>query len=466
MNKKFESLFKDTIIFALGSFGSKIILFFLVPLYTNYLTTDEYGIADLVFTASQLLLPVISIVIFEAVIRFGLMKNERSEEVLKVAMMMVVIGSVVAFVLTPIVGLYKSISEWKWYLYVYLVFNFASNVEKSYLKVKDKNKSYAVISVLQTLTLAILNVILLVFLHTGIKGYLIANIVSMFLSVVMATFSGKIISDLRRASLNKKLFKEMVLYSAPLILNDISWWVIHSSDKFMIEAMVSVSALGIYTVATKIPSLINVLISIFGQAWNISSIKEMDSTNDSRFYAQVFSGYSFLSFLACILIVSIIKPFMNVYVGMDFRGAWKYVPFLLVSAVFSSIASYFGQLYAALRKSMNNMITTLISAVVNIIINYIGIILFDVWGAILGTVVSYIILANVRMIDVKRFVNIEINIPKYIINCLLVLIHAVFVSMNFHTIVVSMICCFLFVVINRSILFKVINITINKFSRK
>lgn len=45
MNNKYNKLVKDTLIFALGSIGSKFILFFLVPLYTNCLTTEQYGIA-------------------------------------------------------------------------------------------------------------------------------------------------------------------------------------------------------------------------------------------------------------------------------------------------------------------------------------------------------------------------------------------------------------------------------------
>lgn len=64
MNNKYNKLVKDTLIFALGSIGSKFILFFLVPLYTNCLTTEQYGIADLVFTIAQIFIPIISLVIF------------------------------------------------------------------------------------------------------------------------------------------------------------------------------------------------------------------------------------------------------------------------------------------------------------------------------------------------------------------------------------------------------------------
>ena len=462
MNKKYKVLFKDTIIFALGGLGSKLILFFLVPLYTNYLTTEEYGVADLVFTIAQLIIPIVSVVIFEAVIRFGLMKDKNPAAVLKAALVVIFIGSIVTVAISPLVGLYRSIAAWKWYLCIYIILNVASNVLKSYLKVKDKNKSYAIISVSQTLCLALLNILLLVVFHTGVEGYLLSNIIALAAATVLTIAVGGVVKDLKKVPLDRVLLQEMVLYSAPLILNDLSWWVIHSSDKMMLEAMVGAAALGIYTVATKMPSLINVLIGIFSQAWGLSSIKEMDSTNDTKFYAQVFEGYSFVTFGACVLIVSIVKPFMALYVGKNFQGAWVYVSLLLVSAVFSSIASYYGQLYVALKKSVNNMITTLTGAVVNIIVNFIFIPIVGIWGAVIGTVVAYIVLATARMIDVNKYIEIKIDHRKYFLNCTTIIAQGIIVSADFYVIPVSIVSIVLFVLINRDMF----NILLGTVKRK
>lgn len=448
MNKKFKSLFKDTLIFALGSLGSKVILFFLVPLYTNYLTTDEYGIADLVFSTAQLIIPIASIVIYESVIRFGLSKDQDPAEVLKVGIYIGVAGSIASILATPLLGLYLPIAPWKWYLCILIVLNFTSNILMSYLKVKDKNKRYAIISVTRTLIMAALNIVLLAFLHLGVKGYLIANIGASSLCVLFAAIAGNALNDLRSAHFNRNLFIEMVKYAAPLILNDLSWWVIHSSDKIMIEAMISASALGLYTVATKIPSLINVMISIFGQAWGISSIREIETTNDPSFYEKVLKGYMFITFSACVLLVSIIKPFMYIYVGKDFQTAWTFVPMLLVSAVFSSISSYYGQLYGALKKSINSMITTISAAIINIAVNYIFIQIIGIWGAVIGTVSAYIILALMRIIDVSRYVHINIDSRRLISNCVIIIIQGILVSLNFHIILVSLLSIVLFGALN------------------
>lgn len=457
MNQKYKVLFKDTFVFALGSLGSKVILFFLVPLYTNFLSKAEYGIADLVFTTSQLIIPLVSVVIFEAVIRFGLMKDKNPAEVLKAGIIIGGLGTLLTVAITPVFSFYTPIAEWKWYLCIYVILNFNNNIIKSYLKVKNKNKQFAIISIVQTLALATSNVLLLTVFNIGIRGYLLSNIFATGISLLISTFAGKVIIDIKNAKTNWKLLKEMLIYSSPLILNDLSWWVIHSSDKYMVEVMIDESALGLFTAATKIPALINVLISIFGQAWNISSIKEMDSSNDTSFYSKVFEGYTFMAFCSCVFLVTIIKPFMSIYVGKEFNDAWMYVPLLLVSAVFAAVSSYFGQLYAALKKSVNNMLTTLTAAIINIIVNYFFILLVGVWGAVIGTVVSYIVVAFVRMIDIRRFVNIKINFIKFLLNCLIILSQGIIVSLNIHILLFSIISIVLFIFINYKTIVSVIN---------
>ena len=448
MNSKYKSLLKDTAIFAIGNMGSKLILFLLVPLYTNCLTTEEYGIAELIFTIAQLVTPFLIVAIHEAILRYGLMKNSKKEDVLLNGVILFVIGAILSVLITPAFRLYTAVSEWRWYLCLYVISSAATSIFTSYLKVKDLNNLFAGVSIIQTAILAIMNIVLLAVLHMGVKGYLIANIVAHFVAAVIAIIGGRDFEDLKHSKIDKSLLKQMVLYSSPLILNSISWWIIHSSDKIMIELMISASALGLYTVATKIPSLINVIITIFTQAWGISSIKEVESSNDTRFYSNVFSIYSFLTFGAAIVLIAIIKPFMDIYVGRQFKEAWVFVPLLLISAVFSSISAYYGALFAALKKSVSNMTSTLVAAAVNIIINYIGIKLVGIWGAVIGTVIAYILIAIIRMYGVHKELRIKVDITKYILNSIISLSMAILVSISFHRIIVSVVALSLFAIVN------------------
>lgn len=453
---KYKRLVGDTLIFAIGNLGSKVILFFLVPLYTNYLSQEEYGISDLVFTVAQLIVPFVSLVIFDAVLRFGLAKEANKENVLKSSFVILTIGSIITVLITPLFSFYKSLAEWRWYLCLYVILTMIGNVELNYLKVISKNKAYAVISILHAAILALSNVVLLTICHWGIKGYLLATILGSATTAVLGLYAGEVVITLRKGRLDKTLLKEMVVFSAPLILNNVSWWVIQSSDKIMIEAMVGVAALGLYTAATKIPSLINVIISIFSQAWGISSVREFESSNDKNFYSEVFVSYSVIGFGAAVCINTIVKPFMAVYVSNEFAESWKFVPLLLVSAAFSAVASYFGFLYGALKKSTNNMKSTLFAAVINIIINYLCILQFGVWGAIIGTVIAYIALAFYRMFDVLKFIRFDIKWKCYLANCIIVLCQAILVSLDFYIYVVSVLAIFLFCLVNNRVIIKII----------
>ena len=446
--KKYSVLLKDTAIFAIGSLGSKVILFFLVPLYTNFLSSAEYGIADLVTTFSQLLIPLTSLAISNAVIRFGMMKSEKPENVLKCAFVVLGFSIILVAALIPLIGLYGPIYEWRYYLVLQVIITNAAEIERTYLKVKNKNKLFSLISIGETLVLALTNILLLVVADMGVRGYLIANLAAALFCVIAAFFAGNIFRDLRKGVVKSNLIKRMITYSSPLILSNISWWVFHSSDKIMIEWMITSSALGIYTAATKIPSLINVITAIFNQAWGISSIREIESTNEGSFFRSVFKLYCTFIFGACVAINTFIKPFMNVYVGTEFKEAWMYAPLLLSAAVFYSVTAFLGSIYAAIQKTKNDMWTTVMSAIINIIVNYFGIKYLGVWGAVIGTLVAYMVCSSVRLIDLNRLIKFTID-PSYMINSCIILFHSTCIAVGMNPALVSVVAVLLFATVNR-----------------
>ena len=454
MASRYKSLLKDTLIFGLGNLGTKLILFLMVPLYTNYMSDAEYGIADLVFTIAQLMAPFLSVVIFDAVIRFGLSEKERKQDIILVGVTVWGLAAVLGLILTPAVGLYKAMAEWKWYLYAYVIFNIADSIGYCYLKAKGKNKIYALLSIIQTALMASLNVYFLVYRSMGIRGYLLAYILSEISIDICLVISADIIKDLKTARFNRDLFKRMILFSSPLILNNVSWWVIQSSDKVMVEAMVSAAALGIYTAAAKIPALINVMVTIFQQAWGISAVKEYESSNDRDYYSTVLRFLFLFIAGACIFFVAIMKVFMNHYVGKDFLDAWHYVPLLLVSAVFAGVAGYFGSMYSALKKSVNNMLSTATAAAVNILFNFLLIPSMGIWGAVIGTLIAYITIAFFRLFDVKKFVDIDIKWQTFLPTIVILILQAVAVSLDYHIYFCSTIAIVLYFAINfKDILF-------------
>ena len=456
MNKKYSRLIGDMGIFALGALGSKLVLFILLPIYTNVMSDSEYGIADLVFTGGDLLLPFISLAIYNGLLRFGLIKDKTKASLLN-ATVIFLAGTVLAVALTPLAGLYAPLREWKWYMCVYVLAHFARSNSLIYLKVKDKNKAYSVLSIAQALLLVGFNVLFLILLKWGIRGYLLSTILSNALLSILAFIIGGERRDLQEAQFDKQLFKEMILYSLPFVFNDISWLVIRSCDKFMLEGMIGAAALGIYTAASKIPSLVNALTSIFSQAWGLASIKEHDSTNETCFYSGVFRYFSTFTFGAAILIIAITKPFMSVYVGQAFRESWHYVPLLLVSAVFDAISTFAGGLFGAFKQSKYIMTSTIVAGVTNVIVNYIFIQTLGIYGAVIGTVSAHFIVALLRIISLKiKIRSLDFNFQRLGILAALVLVQAIMVGLNTYGYIVSAVTFVLYLIIAKNDLFEII----------
>lgn len=430
MQKRYKSLLSDTIIFGIGTLGSKILLFLLVPLYTTYLNTEEYGTADLVITIGQMLLPLVSLTIYDAILPFGLDKTINKENVFKGSLYVFLVGIAVLLALLPLSYFFKAIYPWKWYVYAFVVVSFANILLLNYLKVCDKNKLYATIAILNAALLVIFNLLFLKYLRLGVEGYLLSSILSIAICDVVAVIFGKLISEIRKGKLDQKLLKSMISYSIPLIANAISWWVIQSSNKVLIQILGSTTLLGLFTVAAKIPSLINIVTTIFNQAWGISAIKEYSSKEESSFYSSVFRKYIIVIFLACIFIVMILKPFMKVYVSEEFYISWKIVPLLLMGACYSAISSFCGALYGTVRKSKEIMITTIIACVVNIVVNLIFIPLIGAYGAALGVLLSYMAISYMRMKDVRKIIDIDYSFGLFVPLSLLVMIQCILATLD------------------------------------
>lgn len=449
MNRnKYGNLVFNTFIFALGNIGSKLISFFLVPLYTNVLSTAEYGTADLIMSCANIIIPIAGLVIQDAVLRFGLSKENNIGSVLKNAFFVFLGGSIFIIICTPLISMYAPLSDWGLYLTVISITNMANTIMFTYAKAKEKNVLYAAMSIVHTLVLVALNILLLVVWKTGVEGYLIANIAGNVIPTIILFFATGAYKEVITAPFDKKLLVNMLKFSIPLVANNLSWWVLNSSDKVMIEAALSASDLGIYTAASKIPALLSIVTSIFSQAWTVSSIKEYDSDKDKSFYATVFKYFSIVMFFGATFVILILKPFMQVYVGMDFYSAWIYVPALLLGSVFFSFGSFFGAIYGALRKNSAVAFTTILAAVINIVINLIFIPVIGVAAAAISTAVSYIVMGLIRMLHSRKYYKFEINFVQFALNAVLITAEIILIMLGQNIYIVASAALILLTIIN------------------
>ena len=439
-------LIKNTIILTIGNFASKLITFFLIPLYTNVLTTAEYGKVDLIMTICMILIPVLSLNISESVMRYSLDKNSNIKDIIKISNLFFIISCFAGLILIPIFNLIDSYKYFSILIYFYFAFSLGDQIYLSLLKGQERLKRYTFGNVLHTLLIAVFNIIFLVFFKYGIKGYMFAYIISNLIILIYA-FIASGAYKFTGLNFDNKLMKSMISYSVVLIPTSFMWWIMNSSDRIMVKNMVSESANGIYAISYKLPTLISTIIGIFTQAWLFSAIDTKDSKDQTQFTNKVYNYLFILCSIMAISLLLICKPFMKLYVAPNYFEAWKYMSYLIIGVVFQTLATFISTTYNVYKDNKGFLYSGLCGAILNIVLNFILIPIINVHGAALATCLSYIAVFVYRIIDTRKYIKINIINYRYIISFIMMILAAMTIYIEGFTSYILIIIELLFIII-------------------
>ncbi|HES9703191.1 TPA: oligosaccharide flippase family protein [Streptococcus pneumoniae] len=429
---KYKELAKNTGIFALANFSSKILIFLLVPIYTRVLTTTEYGFYDLVYTTIQLFVPILTLNISEAVMRFLMKDGVSKKSVFSIAVLDIFIGSI-AFALLLLVNnlfsLSDLISQYSIYIFVIFVFYTLNNFLIQFSKGIDKIGVTAISGVISTAVMLAMNVILLVVFDWGLLGFFIANVCGYVIPCIYIV-SRLRLWELFEIKIDKKLQWEMVYYALPLVLNILSWWVNNTSDRYIVTAIVGIQASAIISVAYKIPQILSTISAIFIQSWQISAIKIQEYKSDTTFVSNMLLYYNALLLIIASGIILFVKPISNILFGISFYSAWELVPFLIISSLFNAISGCIGAIMGAKMDTHNIAKSALVGMIANIILNIVLTFLMGPQGITISTLIASFLIFYMRKDSVKE-INSETYRAIYLSWILLVVEACLLIYMDF-----------------------------------
>lgn len=408
MNNRSKYLLKNTAAMALGKVGTKLISFFLVPLYTYVLTKEEYGTVDLIATVCTVLAPVLILNVNEAVMRFCLDRNVDNQKVMSTGLAVLAGATVVGLGIIPAAHCIPKISDYALPVYFYVISMGYAQVFLNYLRGQEKLTAYSVGSILQTGVAACMNILFLVVFRWGIRGYLLAYICANVVCAVYSAILGRVDKVIRAFRPERGLTRMMLRFSVILIPNTFMWWIINSSDRVMVAAMVGTAANGIYAVSYKIPSLLSTVSEIFNQAWSFSAIREMGSEDETQYHNQTYHRMVQVMTLVTAAILLVIKPVMRVYVAAEYYSAWRYTPYLLMGFLFLTLATFLSTAYVMNKNSMGFLLSSMMGAAVNIVLNLLLIPRLGVTGAALATGLSYTSVYLFRGIHTRKYIHIRV----------------------------------------------------------
>lgn len=424
---KYKKLIKNTGIYAISSFGSKILTFLILPLYSYVLSTAEYGVVDIYLTTLNLLLPIVSLSIFDAVFRYVIdaSSNDIKLQYFETGITFSLISSAVLVGITAVIPFFANISVSNvWLFCVVVITQLFISCMQQFSRAIDKISIFAISSGTYTLSYLVCNVIFLVFLKSGVTGYLCSYVVAGLLTLTYLIVS--LIPHIKLLGifhLSLKHLRVMLTYCVPLIPNAVLLWIMNAINRWFIIYFCGVDSNGLYAFASKIPTILSLFTSIFFQAWQISAIDELKE-KDSSFSKQVYSTLSIVCYFGVTFLLAFVGPLMRLVTNESYWAATEYIPLLLLGVVFQTYSSFYGTIYIAYKKTWNVLITSAIGAAVSIIGNFVLIPIYGVQGACFTTMISYLCMWFIRVLDTKKLYLIKTNALYITISVVLMLLQA------------------------------------------
>ena len=293
----YRNLISNTALFGLSTFGARFLTFLLTPFYTRVLSSAEYGVTDLLLQTGNLIIPIASVGIANAVIRYGLEQTSDKRSVFTTGLLVTLAGFFLLLLAAPLLDRIAFLSGYLWLVLLYVLAANIHSVCNQFARTMGHVRLFALDGVLRTVLTIVFNILLLAVFPMGVTGYVLANVLADGITTVFVFLRAKQWRHLRLSAVNRRDTVRMLRYSAPLVPNNLCGWIINISDRYLIALLVGNAATGIYAVANKIPTILLTVANTFSSAWQLSALAERPKAEKERFFSNVFTVYSAIAFV-------------------------------------------------------------------------------------------------------------------------------------------------------------------------
>lgn len=411
---------KNSAIYSLGTISAKVIGLILLPLYTSYLTTEEYGILALLEVSSFLFVAIFGYKLNAALFRWYWEEKYLSKQkkmVFTVFFVLILSGLFLTLGIFPVKENISSVilGENKYgYLFWLMIVSSAMQIIvdqlQNLMRLQEKSVFFSIATTSRFTISLLFTIAFVAYFGRGLEGIYEAQIIS---QIVFFLICSKYFIRNISLGFEKDILKEMLIFGGPLIFAEISGLLLNITDRYCLNYLASVSDVGIYSISFKLSNTIRIFVYQSVMMALVPLIyQNINKPNNKRFYSKimtymtlgiVFFALGFSLFSDVIIKVLAASP--------DYWEAIKYVPALSLAIVFGIIkdVSLTGLNITKKTKIIASVVT--IMAIINLILNVALIPFFGIVGAVLATllvrVISFVVFY--RIAQRKYFIPYELK---------------------------------------------------------
>lgn len=448
--KKSKNLVKGVVTYAIGDFGSKILTFLIVPLYTYYINTSDMGVYDILTSTISLLSPIITLQISDAAYRWMIHSDGDAAKYIRATMQTLLNNCAVAAAVIFLINYFYPI-PFCVYFVMSLVTTRCLNTIKKLLRGLGNQRLFAESGILYTVIFLALNILQIIVLGRGVKSLFVSSVVSDLIVILVIYIREPRVRTNLLVKPDLHLIRRMLAFSAPLVPNLLSWWVINSSDRYIVRFILGVSANGVLSIAGKFPSALDMVVSLFNTAWQDVSIADRDK-DVGAYYSRVFR---FMYRVLLSLLWGLI-PFTKIYIlfamEQSYHGAADIVAFYYLGSVFQGFSAFYGVGYLRSGKTGRAFTTSIYAAAVNVAVHLALIHFMGLQAAALSTFVAFFVMWYIRQRQNVNELHVHLEIREFLlllVSCIVLSVAVIFMSFAV-CIVFTLIGAAAFLIFNRA----------------
>ena len=453
MNRQ-ANLAKNTAILAIGTFLPKLASFITLPILTCYLTKEEYGTYDLITVLVSLILPTATLQVQTAAFRFLIDIRDNEEKVkqtISTIMVFIVPVSIAALGILFFCLPSEQVSLKLW-ICAYFMADILVNALRQVARGLERNLDYSISAIVSALGKMVFAIIFVWYLKIGLLGSVIALFGASFISLIVLVWRSKLHRYFSFKYFSFPYLKELLVYSWPMIPNNMSMWVVRVSDRIVITMVMGPAANAVYSVANKIPSLLTLAQSTFAMAWQENaSIVSKDKDADAYYSLMFRTMFDLIAGFFCVLIAA--NPLLfRLLIKGDYAESYVHIPILFFSMFFFSMSTFLGGIYIAFKASKNVGITSLVAAIINLLIDIATIHWIGIFAASISTLLSYVFLFIFRLKDVQRLIKLNYQLKHVLLVIVPMILECILcIQRNWILNIVNVVVgCVLFVILNKT----------------
>lgn len=420
----YNTLFSDIVIFIIGTVLAKAIQFLLMPLYTTYMTTEAYGVAELTNNLSELFFPIATLCIYEAAFRYSVDPDfdniHLATSVAKVYTRSIIGGFAITCLLR-----FAFNYKYSYYLF-FILYSYSMRMCAAYyIRGLGKSKIFAFSGVLNAITLSIFDIIFLVVLKSGIEGYLLAIGLSYCTSSLYLLIRSHVIKYINFHIDTRSDSRILFRYCTPLIFYNVLYWFTTISGRYILNWFSDASTAGIYVAAIKISAIINMIQQAVYAAFQLNTSRVFNEKNKEDYYSEMINFFIEMYCLFGSLIICFTLILAKITLKGDFYSARIYLPAIMYATIINCISSVLGTMYSTYKKTNRMIGISIVGAVVNIGVGVLLTPVIGIWGVVIASVLCYSSQMVYKFIDVSKFCKLKYNWKSIIPNILLLTLQSI-----------------------------------------